>query len=426
MPLLLQTASPRSAGPKDKSTWVVIGFSTLFILGGLVYAWWPSADGVKPAPVSDARRDSGNAPSAPPESHVEASPEPEEGSSVRRIPWSDVAVDVPPATMDKLAKAGAGIYQQQCAVCHGDQGKGDGPAAGILAFPPRDFTRGLYKFKTSSQGEMPFDDDLYRTVTSGIPAAGMPSFADLTPFERWALVAHVKALSKFEHPDGGWLNQFDRSPPTRRHALPVAPPLSRIDITRGEDLYRNQMQCLKCHGETGLGDGPSAPDLTDYLDRSIKAADLTRGEVSFKSGSRPEDIFRVLTIGMSGTPMPSFAILSDEDRWNVAFFVTQKLYRPIDAGEKTYLRIGCTSCHTFGKGKLIGPDLAGVTDRRDDAWLRRWLKDPPGMIATDPTARKLLEEFLTPMPSYGLTDKEVERILTFLKTQKAPVAEKKD
>jgi nitrite reductase (NO-forming) len=125
--------------------------------------------------------------------------------------------------------------------------------------------------------------------------------------------------------------------------------------------------------------------------------------------------------------MPSFERnLSEQDRWNLSFYVTQKLYRPIDPGERTYLRVGCTSCHTLGKGKLIGPDLAGVTDRRDEAWLKRWLKDPPSMLATDETARKLLEEFQAPMPSYGLTDREIDLLLKFLKTQKPAAPVNKD
>ena len=409
---------------RDRSTYVGIAIASVIILAGFAYATWP-VEKEEAAPPATARVETPTTGTVAP-APIPESAEPEEGTSVRRIPWADVTLDPMPATMEKLAKAGAGLFQQQCAVCHGAEGKGDGPAAAVVAFPPRDFTRGYFKFKTSAQGEMPFDDDLYRTITSGIPAAGMPSSGDLTPFERWALVAYVKALSKFELPDGRWLNQFDRCPPKTRLQNPATPETSRIDLVRGEDLYRNQMQCLKCHGEGGLGDGPSAPDLVDYKERTIAAANLTRGEVTFKAGSRPEDIFRVLTIGMSGTPMPSYASMPEEDRWNVAHFVTTKLYRPIDAGERTYLRVGCTSCHTIGKGKLIGPDLAGVTDRRDDAWLKRWLKDPPSMLATDPVARKLLEEYLAPMPSYGLTDKEVNRILDFLRTQKAPAAERKE
>lgn len=328
----------------------------------------------------------------------------------------DVEVAPPPAPMEKLAKAGVGLYQQNCQVCHGAQGKADGPAAGVLAVPPRNFTAGQFKFKTSMPGQAPFDDDLYRTLSSGIPAAGMPSFGDLTVFERWALVAHVKNLSQAIRDDGKPFNYFQKRPATTRMKLPAPPDAAKAQHERGELLYRKVAECIQCHGEKGLGDGRSAKDLKDALKNPIKPADLTRGEVTFKTGSRPEDIFRVLTTGMAGTPMPSYEdSLEEEDRWELAFYVTS-LYRPIDPGEKTYLRVGCTSCHTIGKGKLIGPDLAGVTKRRDREWLRKWLADPPSMLATDETARKLLEEFLTPMPSYGLTPREVDLLLGYLET----------
>lgn len=343
-------------------------------------------------------------------------PEPEEGTSARRIRWADVTIDPIPGTMEKLAKAGAGVYQQQCAVCHGKEGKGDGPAADVLAVKPRNFIRAYYKFKTSGQGEMPYDEDLYRTISSGIPAAGMPSFGDLTPFERWALVAYVKELSKMTLPNNTVRKHFEANPPKTKIEIPAAPPKDKVDLAHGKKLYETGVQCIKCHGEKGLGDGPSAEELTDALDNPIKPPDITRGEVTFKAGSQVEDIYRVMTIGMAGTPMPSFAsAMSEEDRWALAYYVTS-LYRPIDPGERLFLKVGCTSCHTIGKGKMIGPDLAGVMQRRDVAWMKKWLKDPPSMLATDETARKLLEEFLTPMPSYGLTNKEVDLLIEYLKT----------
>ncbi len=352
--------------------------------------------------------------------------EPEVGTSARRVKWTEVTIDPIPGTMEKLAKAGAGVYKSQCQVCHGTEGKGDGPAAGVLTHRPRNFTRGYYKFKTSGQGEMPFDEDLYRTISSGIPAAGMPSFGDLTPFERWALVAYVKVLSVNKLSNGMIKKHFEVYPPTTKHELPKAPDKSQIDLANGEKLYRTGIQCIKCHGEKGLGDGPSAEELTDSLDQPIKPPDMSRGEVTFKAGFTPEDIYRVLSIGMSGTPMPSFANYSEKDRWDVAFYVTS-LYRPIAPGERLFLKVGCTSCHTIGKGKMIGPDLTGTTQRRTGEWLKKWLKDPPSMLATDETARKLLEEYLTPMPSYGLTNKEVDLLLEYLKTlPPAPPAEKSD
>jgi mono/diheme cytochrome c family protein len=113
--------------------------------------------------------------------------------------------------------------------------------------------------------------------------------------------------------------------------------------------------------------------------------------------------------------MPSFTTISEEDRWNLAAYVVS-VYKPIPAGERVYLKVGCTSCHTIGKGKFIGPDLAGTMQRRKPDWLRKWLKDPPTMIATDAEARKIFEEFLVPMPSYGLTDREIEHLMDYLST----------
>lgn len=86
-----------------------------------------------------------------------------------------------------------------------------------------------------------------------------------------------------------------------------------------------------------------------------------------------------------------------------------------DLGERVYKSKGCQSCHTIGKGKSAGPDLAGVTSRRDEEWLRRWLKDPPAMVQTDPIAKQMLQEYNNVvMPKMNLTDQEIENLLHFM------------
>jgi len=85
----------------------------------------------------------------------------------------------------------------------------------------------------------------------------------------------------------------------------------------------------------------------------------------------------------------------------------------------------CKSCHTIGAGPLVGPDLLGVTEKRDGAWLQRWIAEPDKMIAAgDPLATQLLAEFNNvPMPNMALTALEVESVLVFLGTAEAqPVA----
>src|SRR5206468_8017890 len=98
------------------------------------------------------------------------------------------------------------------------------------------------------------------------------------------------------------------------------PPKATTEIVaRGKDLYQ-KAKCSQCHGEEGKGDGESAADLTDDLKFPIRPADFTRGQL--KGGSTVRDVFRTMTLGLDGTPMPSFAdSMSDEERWAISYFV---------------------------------------------------------------------------------------------------------
>lgn len=54
----------------------------------------------------------------------------------------------------------------------------------------------------------------------------------------------------------------------------------------------------------------------------------------------------------------------------------------------------CSSCHTIGRGKLVGPDLKGVTTRRDREWLQRFIRSSRSVILSgDPLASRLFAEF---------------------------------
>jgi len=76
----------------------------------------------------------------------------------------------------------------------------------------------------------------------------------------------------------------------------------------------------------------------------------------------------------------------------------------------------CTGCHTVGGGDRVGPDLAGVADRRDADWLEHWLAEPDKMIADgDPIALQLLAQYNNvPMPNQHLKLYEIDAILTYL------------
>jgi protein SCO1/2 len=83
----------------------------------------------------------------------------------------------------------------------------------------------------------------------------------------------------------------------------------------------------------------------------------------------------------------------------------------------------CASCHTIGGGDRIGPDLTGVTERRDRRWLERYLQEPEKVLAEgDPIARELFDKYKqVRMPNLKLGGEDVNVLLTYIKAQQ-PVA----
>lgn len=89
----------------------------------------------------------------------------------------------------------------------------------------------------------------------------------------------------------------------------------------------------------------------------------------------------------------------------------------IKKGEEAFAAKGCTACHKIGGGKLVGPDLKGVTARRDETWLKKMILRPDVMIKDDEVAKKLFVEHLTPMPNQGVNpETELPFILAYLKS----------
>ena len=90
-------------------------------------------------------------------------------------------------------------------------------------------------------------------------------------------------------------------------------------IAEGQEIWQ-QAKCWECHGDTGKGDGPKSAGLKDDNKFSIWPADLTTGQ--FKSGPSVRDMFRTISNGLSGSPMPSYSDSFDEDeRWALAYYV---------------------------------------------------------------------------------------------------------
>jgi mono/diheme cytochrome c family protein len=95
---------------------------------------------------------------------------------------------------------------------------------------------------------------------------------------------------------------------------------TKESIELGKKLYEEN-GCVKCHGTVGRGDGPSAPTLVDDWGHPIRPADLAQSW-TFRGGSSREDIFRAMSTGLNGTPMPGFLeALKPEQRWAITDFI---------------------------------------------------------------------------------------------------------
>ncbi len=91
-------------------------------------------------------------------------------------------------------------------------------------------------------------------------------------------------------------------------------------------------------------------------------------------------------------------------------------------GMSLYATKGCMICHSIGQGRtLAGPDLLGVTDRRSEDWLKRWLHAPEAMYESDSIARSLVANAKgAKMPNLHLNDADIDALIKYLavETQK--------
>ena len=206
-------------------------------------------------------------------------------------------------------KVGEKIYLENCAACHGQKGDGKGPEANRLKIKPRDFTTGIYKFRSTPSGSLPQDKDIFRTVSRGVRTTSMLAQLQLSENQRWAVAKYLKTFS----------HRFNTEKPLKPVSIPAQPATIREQVTFGKTMYA-EAGCNQCHGPEGKGDGTSANELKDDSGNPIAPTNLTLKP--FKSGPDPEDLYRTISTGLNGTPMPSYAeALSAKDRWALVAYI---------------------------------------------------------------------------------------------------------
>ncbi len=211
------------------------------------------------------------------------------------------------------AEAAKSDYRRYCAGCHGDYGDSNGENAIWLDPKPRDFTIATFKCRSTLTGTLPTDEDLFNTIGRGLTNSNMPVWNVFTKQQRADLVAYIKIFSP------RWEKEKAGTPIT----IPPEPAVTIESISHGKELF-TKLECWKCHGTHGEGDGPSASTLTDSKDNPIRPYNFAAGkdDSRFKCGNTNQDIYKIFMTGVDGTPMPSFAdVIQPNDAWDLVHFL---------------------------------------------------------------------------------------------------------
>ncbi|GDX89352.1 MAG: c-type cytochrome [Nitrospiraceae bacterium] len=247
--------------------------------------------------------------------------------------------ELAPEPAAEMIEAGKRVYFTKCVWCHGVDGAGDGPSADRLWPRPRNFNQGTFKIRRTASGELPLFDakkptpgqnDLFETLTHGLPGSAMPSWEGiLTEEQRLQVLSFVttQLVKDRKFTD----KQSEAQTVLQLDDLKPIPPTAE-SVAEGALLVKEK-KCVECHGTEGRGDG-NAFNLKDDWGFSIQPANWHKCW-NFR-GSRQDpynvkNIFRTFSTGVNGTPMPSFADNSTvQERWHIANFVNSLCERKAD------------------------------------------------------------------------------------------------
>jgi mono/diheme cytochrome c family protein len=205
---------------------------------------------------------------------------------------------------------GKQLYYRYCWGCHGFRGDGNGENAPYLNILPRNFVAATFKCRSTPTGTLPTDEDLFNAMTRGFNNSNMPSWITLTAQNRANLIAFIKTFSP----------RWKTDKPGDPISVPAEPALTLQSIQHGKELF-TKLECWKCHGPEGRGDGPSASTLTDSNDQPIRPYNFAAGS-RFKCGATNHDLYKIFMTGLDGTPMPSFAdVIKPEDAWDLVHYL---------------------------------------------------------------------------------------------------------
>ncbi len=275
------------------------------------------------------------------------------------------------SSRETAAQRGARLYTLHCAVCHGANGAGDGPAAELLMPPARDFTRGEFRLVSTDNGA-PTQADLVATLARGIPGSAMPAWSWMPRESLEDLAAHVRELARqglaqrlvaASTPpialDAALAQADQRLTPGAAVALPHPQAAMGAVYELGRQSYARN--CAACHGPEGRGE-QTGPELN--ADGSPNwARDFTAGFL--KGGGSHRALATRIVAGLPGTSMPSFANLPSQELEALATYVSSLV--PINADSWLVHRQGTLQAKRVNGGEPLAAGCDATDERFERA-----------------------------------------------------------
>ena len=211
-----------------------------------------------------------------------------------RAPWPRGHKELP---QSGSVREGRELYQRHCVGCHGQAADGRGEASLFFTKLPANLAASRLMWR-SVRVPMASYDDIYTTLTNGLPGSGMPAFTWLSDCQRASLVAYIASLNR---------EVFDAYEPRFDETVYETPPgFDAPLVARGKELFSSEMyKCASCHGAQGRGDGEQRGELIrkyGVIVRDLGAERLRRGDA--------QGVFASIALGL-GDAMPGH--LKDDD-----------------------------------------------------------------------------------------------------------------
>jgi mono/diheme cytochrome c family protein len=234
-------------------------------------------------------------------------------------------------------------YTTNCEACHGKKGDGQGPAAPGTVPPPRDFTKGFFKYISVPHDGLPTDKDLMRSARRGVPGTRMPAWTGMSAKALEATIHFIKTFSP------RWKKRRQGEPIPRKPDPWKGPRDVERARLRGELVYHGAAQCWTCHpsyrSRTDLmkairryekEQGKQPPRTIPIRSGVHRAAivDTRYGKLAppdfldhtLRGGDSDADLYRTVAAGIGGTPMPTwFERLPPRDLWAAVHYVKHLL-----------------------------------------------------------------------------------------------------